>query len=156
MRRGELHRLFGVAGEPGPSNVLLGYSTLADAMHEVDIDGVRLRVIPTGAYPPTPAELLGSARMSSLLEDLAATHDAVIIDTPPLNAVTDAAIAGSKADGVVIVTRAGVTDRDAYLYALDQLNAVRARVLGTVLNGVDAKLDRRYGVYAAAGYYTHS
>lgn len=156
MRRGELHRLFGVAGEPGLSNVLLGYSTLAEAMHEVDIDGVRLRVIPTGAYPPTPAELLGSARMSSLLEDLAATHDAVIIDTPPLNAVTDAAIAGSKADGVVIVTRAGVTDRDAYLYALDQLNAVRARVLGTVLNGVDAKLDRRYGVYAAAGYYTRS
>ena len=156
MRRGALHRLFGVTGEPGLSNVLLGHAALADALREVDVDGVRLRVIPTGAYPPTPAELLGTARMSSLLDDLAATHDAVIIDTPPLNAVTDAAIAGSKADGVVIVTRAGVTDRDAYLYALEQLSAVQARVLGTVLNDIDARLDRRYGVYAAAGYYTHA
>jgi tyrosine-protein kinase Etk/Wzc len=154
MRRGALHESFaGVTHEPGLSNVLLGSIPAAQALHAVEVEGTHLLFMPTGTTPPNPAELLASPRVPQLLDELKLAVDAVVIDTPPLNIVTDAAILGSRADGVLLVARAGVTERDAYRYALDQLSAVHARVLGCVLNDVDAKNDGYYGKRGAA-YYT--
>ena len=109
--------------------------------------------IPTGTLPPNPAELLASTRMQALLEHLAGEYEMVIFDAPPLNVVTDAAILGSRTDGAVLVVRAGATDRAAVRFAFEQLNAVRARVLGCILNDMDVKRETYYGSQLAGKYY---
>jgi tyrosine-protein kinase Etk/Wzc len=158
LRRGTLHEVFSAAREPGLSEALLGRATLDDVLQLVEVDnggGARLRFIPGGISPPNPAELLGSDRMRQLLEDLLDRYDTVIIDAPPLNLVTDAAILGTRADGVIVVARSGVTERGALAHAVRQLDAVRAPILGTVLNDVDVQKERYYGgghAYAN-GYY---
>jgi len=154
MRRGVLNEVLGVRREPGLSNVLLGRAPLEDAIQRIELgEGVVLDFLPTGTLPPNPAELVGSERMRALLERLEASYDAVILDAPPLNAVTDAALLGTNADGVIVVARAGVTDRAAVAFAMEQLRNVRAPVLGTVLNDIDVKRERYYGSYGALSYY---
>ncbi|HEX2167133.1 MAG TPA: hypothetical protein VHG09_07825 [Longimicrobiales bacterium] len=78
-------------------------------------------------------------------------YDVVILDAPPLNLVTDASLMGTIADGVLVVVRSGVTRGDALSFAMDQLEAVRAPVLGLVLNDVNLRSEGYYGKYA--GYY---
>jgi capsular exopolysaccharide synthesis family protein len=158
LRRGTLHQAFGAAREPGLAEALLDRAALEEVVQLIELEragGTRLRFIPSGACPPHPAELLGSARMRELLAELVDRYDTVIIDAPPLNLVTDAAILGTHADGVIVVARAGATDRGALAHAVHQLEAVRAPILGTVLNDVDVRTDRYYGgAYAhAAGHY---
>jgi tyrosine-protein kinase Etk/Wzc len=157
MRRGVLNEIFSKRREPGLSNLILGRTTLESAVVQVSLgeSGV-LDFLPTGTVPPIPAELLASAEMQRVLQELAARYDMVILDAPPLTLVTDAALLGSYADGVVLVARAGVTDRGAVTYALEQLRAVRAPILGAVLNDVDQKKEQYYGSYSAcahASYY---
>jgi capsular exopolysaccharide synthesis family protein len=157
LRRGRLHEIFAVPREPGLSHVLLGRSSLEEVVQVLELKeaGATLRFIPSGIFPPNPAELVGSARMREVLTELEDRYDTIIIDAPPLNLVTDAALLGTHADGVVLVARSGVTDRAALEYALSQLEAVRAPVLGTVLNDVDVKKEQYYGdgYAAAASYY---
>ncbi|HEY0304984.1 MAG TPA: polysaccharide biosynthesis tyrosine autokinase, partial [Longimicrobiales bacterium] len=153
MRRGAIHEAFDVAQKPGLSDYLGGVVGLEDVIHNVELAGARFDFVATGTTPPNPAELLASARLQALLEHLSGEYDAVIFDAPPLNVVTDAAILGSRADGVIVVVRAGITDRSALRYALKQLDSVRARVLGCVLNDVNARRDRAYGSYIDDRYY---
>ena len=153
MRRGALHEAFDVPQLPGLSDYLLGSVSLEDVIRNVQLEGAPFAFIPTGTLPPNPAELLSSPRMQALLEHLEGEYDAVIFDAPPLNVVTDAAILGARTDGVIVVVRAGVTDRSALRYALDQMESVRARVLGCVLNDVDEKRERYYGAYVSDAYY---
>lgn len=156
MRRGVLQSVFGTAREPGLSNVLLGRAEPADAIRAVDLgESGTMDFMPTGTLPPNPAELLGSTRMRALLEQLEERYDAIILDAPPLNVVTDAALLGTSSDGVLVVARAGVTERAGLEYAIEQLRAVRAPVLGSVLNDIDARRDRYYGSYAAAAHYRY-
>lgn len=156
MRKGVLHEVFNTAREPGLSNVLLGRAELAEAVHRIDLgESGSISFMSTGTLPPNPAELLGSPRMRELLERLEADYEAVILDAPPLNVVTDAALLGTNSDGVVVVARAGVTERAGVVYAIEQLRAVRAPVLGSVLNDVDARKDRYYGSYVAAAHYRY-
>lgn len=154
MRRGVLHEVLRVPREPGLSNLLVGGADLATAIQTVAPgDGVAFSFLAAGTPPPNPAELIASERMSALLEQLA-EFDAVILDAPPMNLVTDAALLGTRADGVIVVARSGVTDRGALAYAMQQLAAVRAPVLGAVLNDVDERKERYYGSYGgASGYY---
>lgn len=156
LRRGVLHRVLQIAGEPGLSNVLLGQADLSEALRRVDLGtGGILDVMPRGYAPPNPAELLSSGRMHDLLQKLEESYDAIIMDAPPLNLVTDAALLGTKVDGVVLVARAGFSERGALGYAMEQLGAVRARVLGLVLNDVNPRTDAYYGSYAPTSkYYT--
>jgi tyrosine-protein kinase Etk/Wzc len=151
MRRGLLHRLFGAAKEPGLSNVLLGRTPLASAIQRIQLDDVEIAFLPSGVTPPNPAELIGSDRLPQLFEELTAQYDAVVVDAPPLNLVTDAALLGIHADGIVLVARAGVTDRGAISYAVDQLRSVPARVLGSVLNDAGSGRERYYGSYLPDG-----
>jgi tyrosine-protein kinase Etk/Wzc len=156
LRRGSLHTLFGVPREAGLADVLLGRATLEEVVRVVDPEQSEspLRFIPAGTPPLHPAELLGSEAMRAVLADLMDRYDTVIIDAPPLNLVTDAAVLGTRADGVILVARSGATDRDALAHALAQLEAVGATVLGTVLNDVDVRMERYSGgAYAAAGSY---
>ena len=154
MRRGVLHDVFAARREPGLSNVLLDQVTLEEAVQWVSLgEDTRLEFLPTGTLPPNPAELLGAERMRALLERLEGDYDVVILDAPPLNAVTDAALLGTNADGVILVARSGVTESAAAAYAMEQLRNVRAPVLGGVLNDIDVKKERYYGSYGAVSYY---
>jgi capsular exopolysaccharide synthesis family protein len=157
LRRGVLNKVFGAPREPGLSNVLLRQAALDEVVQVLELDhgDVALRFIPSGVFPPNPAELMASERIGALLRELEDRYDTIILDAPPLNLVTDAALLGTHADGVIVVARSGVTDRAAVEYALSQLEAVRAPVLGTILNDVDVKKERYYGgAYAtAASYY---
>jgi tyrosine-protein kinase Etk/Wzc len=88
--------------------------------------------------------------MRALLDQLRGRFDLIVVDTPPINILTDAALIGVHADGVLLVVRAGVTDLAAVGYAMEQLHHVRAPALGVVLNDVDVK---RYGAYDGAYKY---
>jgi capsular exopolysaccharide synthesis family protein len=153
MRRGALNEIFELARDPGLSQVLVNQVSFSEAVHTVELQGLRatLDFLPGGVHPPNPAELLGSGRFKELVESCRKTYDAIIIDAPPLNLVTDASVMGAGADGVLVVVRAGVTRGDALDFAMDQLEAVRAPLLGVVLNDVNLKSEGYYGKYA--GYY---
>ncbi len=153
MRRGFLNDVFGQRREPGLSNVLLDRATFEEAVRRVDLGSSgSIDFLPTGTLPPNPAELVGSDRMKALLDEIGDRYDAIILDAPPLTLVTDAALLGTYADGVILVARAGVTERGAITYALEQIAAVRAPVLGTVLNDVDQRKERYYGSYSAGSH----
>ena len=153
MRRGLLHETFDLGRDPGLSQVLARQATLDEAVRTVELPDLKARMdfLAGGMHPPNPAELLGSARLKEVIQQCRERYDVVILDAPPLNLVTDASLMGSVADGVVVVVRSGVTRGDALAFAMDQLEAVRAPVLGMVLNDVNLKSEGYYGKYA--GYY---
>ena len=155
LRRGVLNGVFGVDREPGLTDVLGGTADIGDAIQEIDLlESGKMDFMPCGAYPPNPAEILGSERMKTLLQALDEQYDLVLIDSAPLTVVTDAAVLGTKVDGVVLVARANVTEKSALTYAVEQLNNVNARILGSILNDVDYRRDSRYySSYGKYGYY---
>jgi tyrosine-protein kinase Etk/Wzc len=153
MRRGVLHEIFAELRAPGLSDVIAGEVDLTEAIRQIDLaESGTLDFLASGTLPPNPAELIGSERGRRVMGQLEGMYDVVILDGPPLNLVTDAALLGSYADGVVVVARSGVTDRGAVSYAFEQLAAVRAPVLGAVLNDIDVRKDRFYGSYGMASY----
>lgn len=145
LRKARLHNVFSVPREPGLTHVVLGYNQISEVIRPTSVDG--LSVLPAGALPPNPSELLGGPRMREVMEQLSAGYDLVIVDTPPLLAAADASVLGRFSDGVLLVVRAGHTDRGAAQQALQQLRTVGARVLGAVLNDPDAKVARQGGYY---------
>lgn len=153
LRKGLLHRVFGLRQEPGLTHLLLGRTSIEQAVQTVDVggDGEPLHVLSTGIFPPNPAELLGSERMRSLLEELRARYETIVFDAPPLNLVTDAAVLGKAADATLLVARAGTTDRGALQHAVLQLRHLRAPVGGVVLNDFDASQGGYY--YGGYAYY---
>jgi capsular exopolysaccharide synthesis family protein len=130
LRRPSIHRLFGITDTPGLSDVLMGNATIDDALVEVPEHG--LTILPSGAVPVQPAELLGSAAMRRVLDTVRTRFDRILIDMPPVAPLADVAIASSMADGILMIVRAGVTPRPAIERALSGLDM--SKVLGLVLN----------------------
>jgi tyrosine-protein kinase Etk/Wzc len=152
LRRGTVHQLFGIPQQPGLTHVLLGHVELDEAIRTVHLEGGQiLHVLPSGVFPPNPAELLGNERMNRLIADLRDRFGTVIFDAPPLNLVTDAAILATKVESTLLVTRSGVTDKRALNHAAHQLHQVSASVTGVVFNDVDTSSIGYYGYgsYAA-------
>ena len=156
MRRPRLHRVFGVSSEVGVSNLLVDNEVrLADVVKSTDIPG--LSVIPCGPAPPNPAELLGSRRFRELVQELTQRFDRVILDSPPVIAVTDPAIIGTVADGTLLIGKAHKTTLEMASHAIRQLTDVGSNLLGMVLNDVDlsfsgyAYYQYRYGYYYGEG-----
>lgn len=151
FRRGRLHKFFGFQRSPGLTNIVLGESTLESTVHATSIPN--LFALASGANPPNSTELLGSDAVRRILIQAIADYDLVILDSPPLLATADAAILSSMADGVIVIARMGVTDRDAAKRARRRLRLVGARVLGTVINDPDNVLgssEEYYYAYAPA------
>ena len=169
LRRPGASRMFGVAASaPGLTNVVVqsfpadaadGDATLASNGPGTEVARTAtaatvatshrlLRYLPSGPTPPNPAELLGSRRMLEVVEELAASADVVVVDTPPLLPVTDAAVLAAKADGVLLVAAVGETRRDALNRAKAVLDGTKARVLGVVAN----KMPRTSGAYSYSYY----
>jgi capsular exopolysaccharide synthesis family protein len=151
LRRPQIHATFGIGKDPGLTELLLGYATSEKAIRPTQVEN--LSVLTTGTLPPNPAELLGGPRMQELLDQLAEEFDLVLLDTPPLGAASDAAVLAAKADGALLVVRAGKTDRATAAHAMQQLRSVGARVLGAVLNDPDATVGKYGGYYYYYSYY---
>lgn len=154
MRKPRVHTMFQYAQEPGLSNVLVGTSKASDAVKNSDVAG--LWVLPAGAHPPNPAELLGSKRFADFIRSLAEHFDWVVIDTPPVMAVTDSSVAAHRASAVVFVVGSEMTSRHSATRAIEQLVNAKSRIAGAVLNRVDLKHNayyysqyyrREYGAY---------
>ena len=144
LRRSGLQMLTSMERGAGLSNVLSGQGDVMSLIRSYR--GVpNLSILPSGDVPDYPAELLGSTRFGDVLKNLRQKFDFVCIDSPPLLLVTDALLLAMKADGVILVLRAGSTTRPALRRALRMLHRVRAPLLGSVLNGVNGK-SAEYGV----------
>ncbi|HOA25425.1 MAG TPA: CpsD/CapB family tyrosine-protein kinase [Aggregatilineales bacterium] len=142
LRRPTQHEIWGVASEPGLTTMMLED---LDELPLVDVGVENLRLLPSGPLPPTPADLVGSARMDAVIARLQEEADFLLFDAPPVIAVSDAAILGSKLDGVLLVVRAGSTRRDDAEQAKQILERLGVRIVGAVLT--NAELDQRRGRY---------
>ena len=151
LRRAVLDKAFGTPRSPGLTEVIIGEATFDEAVHETAVPNLSL--VGSGRFPPNPAELLGSVRMQEILLEAKARFDVVLLDSPPLLAVTDAAVLATMVDGVVLVIRTERTKRDAVRRALGHIRSVRGRLLGAVLNDVDMRSGAYYGSY---GHYYYS
>jgi len=147
LRRPRMHRAFGISGARGLTSVMVGEERLEDVTTPTDVPN--LDVLPCGPIPPNPSELFHSSRFTEFVDEALKLYDRVIFDSPPLGAVTDAAVLAPQLDAVLLVVKAHATTRDALRSALRQLRDVNANIVGGVLNDVDPK---RKG-YASGGYY---
>lgn len=145
LHRPGLHTLFELPNEEGLTTVLLDQSNTTLPLRPTAVAG--LHVLTSGPLPPRPADLLGSRRMEAVIARLHDEADMVLFDTPPVTAVTDAAVLATRLDGVLLVMRAGTTRRDRAREARRLLEKVKANIVGVVLN--NAPLETTYGY----GYY---
>ncbi len=145
LRRSTIHRAFGVVQEPGLTDVLIG-GVGASAGIRTEV-ARSLDVLPSGSTPPNPSELLGSSAMDALVAELRRDYEYIVMDTPPVLPVTDAAVVATNADATILVVKSGDTDETAAQRAIDQLRRVNARIAGAVLNAVSAKRDPQYTYY---------
>jgi succinoglycan biosynthesis transport protein ExoP len=153
MRRPRLHRSFGVPNQTGISTVIVGKATLEEAVKRTDVPN--LDVLTCGPVPPNPSELLHTERFGAVLAECLKIYDRIILDSPPTSAVTDSAVLGNLADGVILVIKAGETTREAAMHARRQLATAKARLVGVVVNAIDFS-NPAYGYeYYYRNYYRY-
>jgi capsular exopolysaccharide synthesis family protein len=144
LRRPTLHTLFGLPNDEGLTSMMLQEGGSVPA-HKTEVPG--LMVLTSGPLPPRPADILGSKRMEAVIAHLRDHADVVLFDTPPVNAVTDAAVLATKVDGVLLVFRSGATKRDRAREARRLLDKVNANIVGVVLT--DVKGEDQYSYYGS-------
>ncbi len=149
FRRPVLHSVFGLKKEPGVTNYLAGKASLDAVLKRSSVEG--LDVVTCGVTPPNPSELLVSDKMKEFVAQLKNRYQMVLFDTPPVIAVTDAVVLSLLLDGVVIVASAGQTSHQGLARAKSLLENVDAKILGAVLNKIQAK--SAYGSYHYYYYY---
>jgi capsular exopolysaccharide synthesis family protein len=156
FRRPRLHKIFGIANQVGLSSVINGTTSLANAIQESGVPG--LVILPSGAMPPNPAELLTSPRFEELLDAIRRDYDFVLIDTPPLLPVTDACVVAPRVDGVLLTIRISKNRRPQTERAKELLDALQVSTLGVVVNAVDRSFGygSYYRYYQSYGYYSGS
>ncbi|MEA3279103.1 MAG: polysaccharide biosynthesis tyrosine autokinase [Thermodesulfobacteriota bacterium] len=156
LRKPIISNIFGISQAPGLSEVILGNYTWKEVirtvtdmvMGKMSIDDIiktpgmdNLHILTSGAIPPNPADLISSDRINEIIKEAGAEYDMVLIDTPPLLSATDAAVLGSRIDGIVLVYRAGKVGRGVLIRAKAQLDNVKAKLIGVVLNGLKAEVS---------------
>jgi len=157
FRRPTTEQFFQVNNAVGLSEVLLGTHSLKSALQRPGDD--QLLVLTAGKMPPNPNELLGSNKMQEVIKSLEDWGDWVIIDTPPVLAVADPVSVARWVDGVVIVSKAGESTREAAQKSVELLGRVNARVIGVVIWGLDESKNKPgygYGYYTGGYYYYRS
>jgi capsular exopolysaccharide synthesis family protein len=146
LRQPKVAEYLGLEGAVGLTSVLVGLAGLDDVLQPWGPDG-GLDVLACGMIPPNPSELLGSAAMVALVRELESRYEHVIIDSPPLLPVTDAAVLSKLTGGAVMVVGAGRVNRDQVEKALESLGTVGAQVLGVVMNRLPTKGPDAYSYY---------
>ena len=138
LRRGRVAKYLGVNQEIGLTEILTDKAEPADALFNIDVEN--LTFVASGSVPPNPAELLGSDKMRRFLTVMKSKFDHIIIDTPPVIAVTDAGILGAQTDGVIMIIQAGRTQRGIVKRAIELLHQAHSKVLGHVLTNIEYHL----------------
>jgi polysaccharide biosynthesis transport protein len=151
LRRPSIHKKFNIPNSKGLISAVRLPDTLKNGILQTT-ETVQLLVMASGGPFPYPNELLGSNKMRELLDKLKGDADILVLDTPPVLPVADAAVLAQTVDGVIIVLKAGQTSLSAARQAVQQLRQVDARILGIVMNGVRLS-DYRYGYAYRKGYY---
>ena len=151
LRKPSLHHVFGMDNQRGLTTALLEGKPLADVAVPTRVPG--LSVVVSGPLPPNHAELSASQRMRDLLETATRDFDLVLCDSPPVLSVSDAVALSAQCDGVILVVRVGGVATAAVRRAAEQIDAVKGRILGVLLNRVDM---RRNGYYADYYHYYHA
>lgn len=172
MRKPMVANVFGIDQVPGLADIILGNYSLEDTIRSVtDImmgkmsmeDIIKtpgmdnLYIITSGTIPPNPAEMASSKKIVEIIKQVRSEYDVILIDAPPLLSATDAAIYGSMVDGVIMVYRVGKVGRAVLKRAKAQLDNVRAKVVGIVLNGIKAEVSpdfTRQDYYKYYYYYS--
>ncbi|WP_017475054.1 polysaccharide biosynthesis tyrosine autokinase [Pseudomonas sp. PAMC 26793] len=152
MRRGYLHKVLGVPAKDGLSDILSNQCTLEGAIHKTGIEN--LDIISRGQIPPNPSELLMHRNLTELLSQVSERYDLVILDTPPLLAVTDAAIVGRQSGTNLIVTRYGLNPAKEIEHTMRRFAQNGIVLRGAIFNGVEKKASAKYG-YGNYGYYQY-
>ena len=144
LRRPSLHTLFGLSSEPGLTNLVLKEDE-RPALQETEVEG--LQFLASGPLPPNPADMLGSKRLDEIIASLSGSAEIVLFDAPPVIAVTDATVLGSKVDGVLLVVSAGKTRRDHAERAKEMLEKANVRIVGAALTNApkDSSMGGYYG-----------
>lgn len=153
-RRGTVHDVFGIPPAPGFFDLMYGQASPGECIRRVTLEGGAgtIDVLPLGSAPSVnPADLLVAQRLQPLFDRLRSQYDYVLLDTPPLNLFTDAALIGAQADALLLVARADRTERDELRFAVAQLRNVQVTLAGAVLNDVEYRRGSRYR--AGYGYY---
>lgn len=152
LRRPQVHKRLGLSNRDGISGMFVQSKiVLNGALRETSIDN--LFALTSGALPPNPSELLGSEKMYEILNLVGERADIMLLDSPPVMAVTDAAVLAPRVDGVLLVVKPGSTKLAACRQAIDQLQRVGANILGVVLNDVEMNRSRYH--YYRGYYYTY-
>lgn len=141
LRKPTIHKKFRVDNREGLTEILIGKKNINEVSKKIDEN---IHVITAGKKTPNPAEMVSSKAMEELIEILKRKYDYVIIDTPPVRTISDGVILAAKADGVVLVVRAGKTKSADIVKGYKELEKVKANIVGSVLNAVD---NRRHGYY---------
>lgn len=143
LRRPSLHTFFNLNAEPGLTDTLLA-DNVQPQLQKTGVDNLLL--LPSGAKPPNPADLLGSQKLDRLLANLSEMADIVLLDAPPVIAVTDAALLGAKVDGILLVVKAGKTRRDHAELAKETLKKAKVRLIGVALTNAptDSTIEGYY------------
>lgn len=149
LRRAVLHSIFGLEKEKGLTHYLVGKAEKDEIVKITPVENLSL--ITCGILPPNPSELLGSKRMSELVQELKNEYEMILFDSPPVIAVTDAAVLSTILDGVILVVSSGEIAEEAVMRSTGLLNNVKAPLLGGILNKVN--VERAYGSYHYYYYY---
>lgn len=149
-RRPRVHKMFGFNNEKGLTNILSGNASPADVIRETQMPGLSLMT--AGPSIPNPAEAITSEEFPALLKKLGEEFDVVLIDSPPLLAVTDPSVVAVRVDGVIVVVRVGRAERLDAERAAEMLRTLRAKVLGVIVNGCEPGAGYRYN-YGYKSYY---
>jgi len=145
LRRPVLHGIFDMSRVEGLTNILVSRAALEETIKQTKIEN--LKIITSGTLPPNPSELLASKAMDRFIEEVSATYDIVLFDSPPVIAVTDAMVLAPKLDGLVLVVKSGETGKDALSRSNVLLNSVKANLFGIILNGVNVDHTYYYRYY---------
>lgn len=139
LRRPSIHKKLHTDNDKGLSSVLVGFCGTDEAIKCIN---PHFDVLPSGPIPPNPSEILASETFDKLLEDLKEKYDYIIIDTPPVNIVSDALMVAPRTDGIVMVVKDYTTYHDDFKSAISSIEFADIRVLGVVLNGVTQKTGK--------------
>jgi capsular exopolysaccharide synthesis family protein len=150
LRKPSIHKKMGVTNSVGLTNILVQDLKKEECMVTTTVNN--LFIITSGPIPPNPAELLGSKKMRDFIEELKGEYDLVLIDAPPVLAVTDAQILSTIVDGVIFVASYGEAQKNAVVDAKQLIDKVGGKVLGIVFNKVPEAVSGYYGKYYK-GYY---
>lgn len=155
LRKPRIHRIFDLDNRTGLTGLFVQPDVYLNGnLQETQTEG--LKALSSGELPPNPSELLGSKKMNEILNQVQNHSDVIILDTPPVLSVTDAAVLSAQANGVILVVKVGKTKQAAFIQSVEQLRQVNAKLIGIVLNEVNPRrmyYYRNYGYSHSASYY---